>query len=199
MQITVVLVDKSGKSSDFVCTPRRAPKNFDALLNTVDSAGHEALVSRLETMQGSHILSDDELDLKSLQEQVDADDLDYCTLAEDVQGEDDSVFQNLADGGKLYLYELPNKTPAPVAAPVAAKAAEVGGDANMLTIVVKVHGGDKRNVEVPYGTLVSDALAKSGIRIPAGASYAFGGTDIKGTDALQHGGMLTVAGKVTGG
>lgn len=197
MQFNVVLIDANGNTTTHSCTARRLPSSVDALLNVLDACGHSDLISRIENQASSHTLRCDSA-YEDLQSDVDNDSFsDYSISAKIDDGDESDIFDDLEDGGTLYLQEAPSKTRDEDEG--ASDESGDGSDVALITIVVKVHGGDKSTVHVPVGTTVDAALSKSGVRIPAGASYAFNGNDISPNDKLSAGGMLTAAGKVLGG
>lgn len=197
MQFNVVFIDADDNKSTFPCTCRRLPTTVDALINVLDANGHNDLIERIENQAKSHTLVAGS-PYEDLRSDVDAEDFDYSISHKLEDGNEDDMFENLEDGDTLYLQEAPDPT---ADEEVSGDDDDAGDDTDvtLLSIIVKVHGGDKRTVHVPEGATVQDVLDKSGVRVPAGSSFAFNGNDVRATDRVGAGGMLSIAGKVTGG
>lgn len=207
MKLTIVLVSRGGHEQNFEMETRRAPRNLDALIEASYNAKHTVLTNVLENGGAAYILSFSENSADDLQSAVNNDeysDLSGCDLS---IGEVEDLIEDNIDSGDneatIYVYELPETMDEDEDEYEDEDGDEDGDDAasdrELLTVVVKIHGGGKATVHVPHGTSFERVIQKSGLAMPAGASYAFNGNDVSPQDGVGAGGQLTAAGKVVGG
>lgn len=198
MKFKIVVVSKSGTSSSYDLKTRRTPNSLDALIEAAYNANNSDLVKILEEGEDSYNFCSNQISAEDLRYAVDNDsqyELDGYSL--DRSDDIDDYIIHCFDGKNddevtFYVQELPD-------AAAEDESDESAEDSDLLTVVLKIHGGEKRTVHVPAGTTFERVVAKSGMTMPAGASYAFNGNDVSLKDAVTSGGQLSAAGKVVGG